>query len=58
MTHNPPIVVTVKLSVKMKNLFRLKDGLGPCIDALNPTKWTVVLVKAGRSQVYYVLDLS
>ena len=26
MTQNPPIVITVKLMVKMKNLFRLKDG--------------------------------
>jgi hypothetical protein len=25
---------------------------------MNPTKWTVVLLKAGKSQVYYGLDLS
>ena len=32
MTHNTRIVITVKLMVKMKNIFRLKDGQGPCLD--------------------------
>jgi hypothetical protein len=32
MTHNPPILITVKLMVKMKNLFRLKKGQEPCLD--------------------------
>jgi hypothetical protein len=35
MTHNPQFVITVKLMVKTKNLFRLKDGLGPCLEDVN-----------------------
>jgi hypothetical protein len=35
MTHNLRIVITVMLMVKMKNLFRLKDGLGPCLEDVN-----------------------
>jgi hypothetical protein len=35
MTHIPPIIITVKLMVKIKNLFRLKDGLGPWPDDVN-----------------------
>jgi hypothetical protein len=34
MTHNTQIVITIKLMVKMKNLFRLKDGMGPCLEDL------------------------
>jgi hypothetical protein len=30
--ENLQIVIAVKLMVKMKNLFRLKDGLGPCLE--------------------------
>jgi hypothetical protein len=29
---NLRIAIAVKLMVKMKNLFRLKDGLGPCLE--------------------------
>ncbi len=35
MTHNPRIVITVKLMDKVKNLFRRKDGLGPCLEDVN-----------------------
>jgi hypothetical protein len=32
MTHNPQIIITVKLMVKMKKLFWVKDFLGPCLE--------------------------
>jgi hypothetical protein len=31
----PRIAIAVKLMVKMINLFRLKDGLGPCLEDAN-----------------------
>jgi len=35
MTHNLPFVITVKLMVKIKNLFRLKGGQGLYLDDVN-----------------------
>ncbi len=32
---NPRIAITVKLMVKMKNLFRIQDSLGPCLEDAN-----------------------
>ncbi len=32
---NPQMVMTVKLMVKIENLFRLKDGLRPCLEDAN-----------------------
>jgi len=33
--QNPLIVIAVKVMVKLKNLYRLKDGLGPCFEDAN-----------------------
>jgi len=39
--------------------FFLSKGVQGALDiVMNPTKWAVVLLKGGRSQVYYGLGLS
>jgi hypothetical protein len=35
--ENSRIAIAVKLMVKMKNLLRLKDGIGPCLEDANVT---------------------
>jgi hypothetical protein len=39
------------------NFILQKAVQGALVIVLNPTKWAVVLVKTGRTQVYYGLGL-
>jgi hypothetical protein len=45
-------------SLSVHNFILYNTVRGALDIVLNPTNWAVVLVKAGRSQVYYGLDLS
>jgi hypothetical protein len=38
LTSNLQIAIAVNIMVKLKNLFRQKDGLGPCLEEANITQ--------------------